>query len=139
MPDLEEQIRVQAAPGAELQDAIDALDPARTRTAAAALLELITDGLSWTRGMSVVRQRGDRSLGDRWPSVAHVLRKTDADDIAEQITGSPVFRRLIGHRAPATSMSTTETTRFGNAVLALLRHTRCERCGEWWRDRKSVV
>jgi hypothetical protein len=84
--------------------------------------------------MSIVRRRGDGSLGDRWPSVANALRKTDADDIAEQVTRSPLFRKLaVPHGDdPGRSVSTAEATRFGRAVLSLLRHTRCPTCGEWW-------
>src|SRR6266550_233535 len=87
-------------PHLEFEDALEAHDAGRTGSAAAAVLEYIADGLSWTRGMSVVRRRGDGSLGDRWPSIAHALRKTDADDIAEQISRSAAFRRLVEHDAP---------------------------------------
>src|SRR5947208_24473 len=121
-------------PDAELRRAMDAVDAAGISSAAAALLEHIADRLSWTQGMSIVRRRGDGSLGDRWPSVANALRKTDADDIAEQVTRSPIFRNLVapqGHPA-GRSVSTAEATRFGKAVLSLLRRTSCPTCGEWW-------
>ncbi|TML96725.1 MAG: hypothetical protein E6G10_26335 [Actinobacteria bacterium] len=73
--------------------------------------------------MSIVRRRGDGSLADRWPSVANALRKTDADDIAEQVTRSPVFSwSCHGAMTPGRSVSTAETTRFGKAVLYLLGH-----------------
>src|SRR4051794_21152181 len=111
----------------ELRRAIEALDPEGITFAAAALLEHIADRLSWTRGMSIVRGRGDGSLGDRWPSVANALRKTEADDIAEQVTRSPVFRRLVApHGASQRKpVSTVEAARFGKVVLSLLLHTRC--------------
>jgi hypothetical protein len=121
-------------PDAELRRAIDAVDPAGISSAAAGLLEHIANRLSWTRGMSIVRPRGDGSLGDRWPGVANALRKTDADDIADQVTRSPLFRNLVapeGHAA-ARSVSTAEAMRFGKALLALLRYTSCSSCGEWW-------
>ena len=119
---------------AELRRAIDALDPDGIACAAGAVLEHIADRLSWTRGMSIVAGRGDGSLADRWPSVAHALRKTDADDIAEQVTRSPVFRNLVAPQGDdrGRSASTAEATRFGTAVLSLLRHTRCASCGQWW-------
>ena len=119
---------------AELRRAIDARDPDGVTRAARALLAHIADRLSWTRGMSIVRGRGDGSLGDRWPSVANALRKTDADDIVEQVTRSPVFRTLVapnGDGLPP-SVSTLEATRFGEAVLTLLGHTRCADCEQWW-------
>jgi len=119
---------------AELRRAIDARDPESVTRAAGAVLAHIADRLSWTRGMSIVRGRGDGSLEDRWPSVANALRKTDADDIAEQVTRSPVFRTLVapeGHGL-RTSVSTLEATRFGEAVLSLLGHTRCADCEQWW-------
>ena len=124
-----------ARPDAELRRAVDEADPAGISSAAAVVLDHIADSLSWTQGMSIVRRRGDGSLGDRWPSVANALRKTDADDIAEQVTRSPIFRDLVapqGHPA-GRSVSTAEATRFGKAVLSLLRHTNCPSCGEWWR------
>jgi len=121
-------------PDAELRRAMDAADAAGISGAAAAVLEHIADRLSWTRGMSIVRQRGDGSLGDRWPSVANALRKTDADDIAEQITRSPVFRDLVARprHHPAGSVSTAQAKRFGESVLVLLGHTHCTGCGQWW-------
>src|SRR5881398_1704741 len=119
---------------AELRRSMDAVDAAGISCAAAAVLEHIADRLSWTRGMSIVAGRGDGSLADRWPSVAHALRKTDADDIAEQVTRSPVFRNLVAPQGDdrGRSASTAEATRFGTAVLSLLRHTRCAGCGQWW-------
>src|SRR3954447_17246204 len=120
-------------PDAELRHAMDAVDAAGIACAAAAVLEHIADRLSWTRGMSIVRQRGDGSLADRWPSVANALRKTDADDIAEQITRSPVFRDLVARRDhSARSVSTADARRFGKSVLVLLGHTHCTSCGQWW-------
>ena len=123
-----------ARPDAELRRAVDEADPAGISSAAAVLLDHIADSLSWTQGMSIVRRRGDGSLGDRWPSVANALRKTDADDIAEQVTRSPVFRKLVAPQAdaPGGSLSTAEASRFGEAVLSLLDRTNCAGCGEWW-------
>ena len=123
-----------ARPDAELRRAVDEADPAGISSAAAVLLDHIADSLSWTQGMSIVRRRGDGSLGDRWPSVANALRKTDADDIAEQVTRSPVFRKLVAPQgdAPGGSVSTAEASRFGEAVLSLLDRTNCAGCGEWW-------
>ena len=121
-------------PEAELRRALVAVDATRICGAAAAVLEHIADGLHWTRGMSIVRRRGDGSLADRWPSVANALRKTDVDDAAEWVTHSPVFRNLV---APAgldrgRPVSTAEATRFGRAVVALVDRTRCANCGQWW-------
>src|SRR3954471_7107091 len=121
-------------PEAELQRALAAVDPTRICGAAAAVLEHIADRLRWTRGMSIVRRRGDGSLADRWPSVANALRKTDADDIAEQITRSPVFRDLVARPRDrsARSVSTAQARRFGESVLVLLDHTHCTDCDQWW-------
>lgn len=119
---------------AELRRAIEALDSDTITHAAGAVLEHIADKLGWTRGRSIVRGRGDGSLGDRWPSVANALRTTDADDIAEQVTRSPVFRKLVAPQGdgPGRLVPTVEATRFGKAVLTLLDHTRCAGCGQWW-------
>jgi|SRR4051812_30402417 hypothetical protein len=122
------------APDAELRWAIGAADPAAICRAAGTLLEHIADQLRWTRGMSIVRPRGDGSLGDRWPSVANALRKTDADDVVEQITRSPAFRHLVEPQGDHSGapVSTAESTRFGKAVLSLFHRTRCASCGQWW-------
>jgi hypothetical protein len=121
-------------PEAELRRALATVDPTRICGAAAAVLEHIADGLHWTRGMSIVRRRGDGSLADRWPSVANALRKTDVDDAAERVTHSPVFRNLVAPpgRDCGRPVSTAEATRFGKAVVALADRTRCAACGEWW-------
>jgi hypothetical protein len=121
-------------PDAELRCALAAADPVRIHGSAAAVLEHIADGLRWTRGMSIVRQRGDGSLGDRWPSVANALRKTDVDDAADQVTRSPLFRDLVAPAGVGSGrpVSTAEATRFGKAVVALVDRTRCAGCGEWW-------
>src|SRR4051794_41047079 len=120
-------------PEVELRRALASVDPTRICGAAAAVLEHIADGLHWTRGMSIVRRRGDGSLGDRWPSVANALRKTDVDDIAEQITRSPVFRDLVARPRDhsARSVSTAQARRFGESVLVLLGHTHCTDCNQW--------
>src|SRR4051812_26114080 len=136
-PSLEERAEGRtplAPPDAELRRAMDAVDGARISCAAAAVLEHIADRLSWTRGMSIVRPRGDGSLGDRWPSVANALRKTDADDIAEQITRSPVFRDLVAppRDDSARSVSNAQARRFAESVLVLLGHMHCTGCGQWW-------
>jgi hypothetical protein len=119
---------------AELRRAVDALDAAAICSATAELLEHMADRLNWTRGMSIVHRRGDGSLADRWPSVANALRKTNADDLAEQVTRSPIFRDLVAARrnGPGRSASTEEAMRFGKAVLSLLDRTRCADCGQWW-------
>ncbi len=56
------------------------------------------------------------------------------DHIAEQVTRSPVFRKLVAPQgdAPGGSVSTAEASRFGEAVLSLLDRTSCAGCGEWW-------
>src|SRR5437764_316721 len=98
-----------------IADQLGDLIVGRRAAYAGALLEHIADRLSWTRGMSIVRGRGDGSLGDRWPSVANALRKTDADEIGEQVTRSPVFRKLVAPQddGQPRSVSTVEATRFG--------------------------
>ena len=118
----------------ELRRAIEAHDSKRITCAGGAVLEHIADRLSWTRGMSIVRARDDGSLAGRWPSVANALRKTDADDTAEQVTRSPAFRKLVARPGdgPDRSISTVEAARFGEAVLSLLGHIRCADCEQWW-------
>jgi hypothetical protein len=126
-------------PEVELRRAVDAVDAIAMTGAAAAVLEHVADRLSWTRGMSIVRGRGDGSLADRWPSVVNALRKTDAADVAEQITCSPIFRDLVAPPRSTRSFSTAQARRFGQSVLVLLGHTRCPDCGQWWSASKPAA
>src|SRR3954464_697613 len=121
-------------PEAELQRALAAVDPTRICGAAAAGLEHIADGLHWTRGMSIVRRRGDGSLADPWASGANAVGKTGGGAAAEQVTHSPVLRNLV---APAgldcgRPVSNAEATRFGKAGVALVDRAHCASCGEGW-------
>jgi hypothetical protein len=100
---------------AELRRAIEALDSDTNTHAAGALLEHIADRLSGTRGMSIVRGRGDGSLGDRWPRVANALRKTEADDMPNRSPGRRSSARSSHPRAMARAGRSRQRRRRGLA------------------------
>jgi recombinational DNA repair ATPase RecF len=121
-------------PDSSLFRAMEAGDAIATCATAGLLLEEIADRLSWTFGTSITRRRGDRyTLGDLWPGVAKVLRRTDAVAEVEAVADSIVLRNLIGAHFNewARSISNAEAERFGEATMSLLDRTHCKKCGHW--------
>ena len=62
-------------------------------------LESLSDRLSWTFPVSVVRRPGDRyTLGDHWPGVRKMLGRTGATEESEAVDRLVVLRNLMGAR-----------------------------------------
>lgn len=121
-------------PAAGLRRSIAAADPVATCSSAGLLLEEIADRMSWTLGTSVLRRRGDRyTLADLWPGVAKRLKRTDAAQVTAKVTDSAMLRNLVGAHFNewARALSVAEATRFGESVLALMAHVRCDECQQW--------
>jgi hypothetical protein len=109
-------------------------EPASIAMHAGRLLEQIADTLSWTLPISVVRRPGDRyTLGDVWPGVLKVLKKTNASTLAEEVDRFMHLRNVLGMHVNwwAESLSREEVERFGSAVLSLLEFVRCSTCIRW--------
>jgi AAA15 family ATPase/GTPase len=98
------------------------------------LLEEICNKLSWILPISVIRRKEDKyTLGDLWPGVYKVLRKTNIQDIAEEIDKWIHLRNLVGahYNEWARSLSLQEARLFGKAVLQLSGQVQCKICSEW--------
>jgi ABC-type branched-subunit amino acid transport system ATPase component len=114
--------------------ALDDDDPATICGVAGRALEELCDNLSWRLRVSVQRQPQDKyTLGDLWPGVRKALRRTSADDAAERVGGTVYLRNVAGAHFNewAQSLSLTEATAFGSAVIKLLEATFCRSCGSW--------
>jgi hypothetical protein len=121
-------------PSYALRAAIDAGDPTAMAIHGGRLLEQVSDTLSWTLGVSVTRRRGDRyTLGDLWPPVFKVLKRTTLARPAEEIDRHLHLRNLLGAHANAWAegVSVSEARRFAEAVLRLLAGARCPECTRW--------
>lgn len=98
------------------------------------LLEAICERLSWILPISVTRRREDKyTLGDLWPGVAKVLRKTTLSMDIEEVDKWLHLRNLVGahYNEWALSLSSEEAYAFGAAVVALYQHVRCAKCHAW--------
>jgi recombinational DNA repair ATPase RecF len=121
-------------PGASLRESRAAGSAVRLCSEAGLLLETIGDQLSFRLPVSVTRRRDDRyTLGDLWPGVNKVLRKTTLADHADEVDRWLHLRNLIGahHNEWATMVSDSEAAAFAEAVLILLDHVHCTSCGRW--------
>jgi hypothetical protein len=120
--------------GAGLRRAIEQRDPVSIAVHAGRLLEQASDTLSWTFPTSVSRRFGDRyTLGDLWPGVFSVLKKTTIAEQAAEVDRYMHLRNILGMHvnAWAEGVSLQEATRFGEGVLSLLDSVWCAECGRW--------
>jgi recombinational DNA repair ATPase RecF len=98
------------------------------------LLEAICDRLSWVLPVSVTRKKEDRyTLGDLWPGVAKVLRKTNLKLESEEVERWLHLRNIVGAHFNewALSLSSQEAQLFGKSVINLYRKVRCLSCYSW--------
>lgn len=126
--------RPRGAVSRSLNAALDSGDPSLIAAQAGRLLEQTCDVMSWTFPVSVNRRADDRyTLGDLWPPVAKVMKKTPAKNAAEEVDLFVHLRNMLGAHPNdwAESASLDETTRFGRAVLGLVDHVRCSKCDRW--------
>ncbi len=98
------------------------------------LLENVCDTLSWTFEVSIRRKQGDRyTLGQLWPPVRKVLRKTSLSDLADSIDVHLHLRNLLGahYNQWAEGTSLAETRRLGEGVISLFFAVYCTDCQHW--------
>jgi hypothetical protein len=103
-------------------------------SASGRVLETVSDRLSSTIPVSVVRRFGDRyTLGDHWPGVLKALRKTEAKEAAEAVDRIVVLRNLVGahHNEWASALTLTKAIAFAQAVERLIDHVHCGSCHTW--------
>jgi hypothetical protein len=88
-------------------------------------LEAICNRLSWTLPISVIRRKDDNyTLGDLWPGVQKVLRKTNIQSTSQEVDKWLHLRNLVGAHYNEWALSTS------NEEACLL--------GEAMRDKLSI-
>jgi hypothetical protein len=119
---------------APLRTALLTGTPATICSESGLLLEAIADALSQRLPTSVTRRRDDRyTLGDLWPGVYKILRRTSAEGAATRVDTWLHLRNLMGAHFNEWSLglSLSEAGSFGTAVLELLPLARCVDCQSW--------
>ena len=103
-------------------------------------LERMCDNLSHTLPISIKRRRDDKyTLGDLWPGVRKILRKTECQQLVDLVDRHVDLRNLLGAHPNewAAAASRTEVRVFGDSVLALVDTVYCADCREWIVMRKA--
>ncbi|GAA1195448.1 hypothetical protein GCM10009608_33600 [Pseudonocardia alaniniphila] len=119
-----------------MEDALARGDARVTAGTAGLLLEQVCHELSWRLRISVERVQGDRyALGDLWPGIFKVLRKTTLIEHAKKVDLRLSIRNLLGahYNEWAESISWHDVEQLARGALALYRGTRCLSCHDWVR------
>ena len=104
------------------------------------LLERTCNTLSYNLPISVTRRMGDKyTLGNLWPGIYKVLKKTSISDIADEIERWLHLRNLVGAHFNewAGALSRQEAQFFGDSVLQLLDHVQCTTCHRWIKESRA--
>lgn len=114
--------------------AVATRDAASACAAAGRLLEQACDRLSMQMRTSVSRAGGDKyTLGDLWPGIAKVLKRSGLAPVVGELDDSVPLRNLVGahYNAWADTLPWADAKRFAELVLELYNATHCEHCGQW--------
>ncbi|MDM3847067.1 MAG: hypothetical protein PT116_19060 [Aphanizomenon gracile PMC638.10] len=98
------------------------------------LLEEICHHLSYLLPVSVTRKKYDKyTLGDLWPGIFKVLKKSNIKELAEEVDKWLHLRNLVGahYNEWARSVSQQEVKSFAESVLQLFWQVRCNKCFRW--------
>ncbi|MFZ7134708.1 MAG: AAA family ATPase [Eubacteriales bacterium] len=98
------------------------------------LLEKICNNLSYRLPISVTRRRNDKyTIGDLWPGIRKILKKTNLDNVSEEIDHVLYLRNIIGghYNNWAQNISRNEALRFKNAIIKLHNSVYCNECRKW--------
>lgn len=98
------------------------------------LLEAMCSKLSWVLAISVTRRKGDKyTLGDLWPGIHKVLKKTNLKDVSERVDKWLHLRNLVGahYNEWARSLPPSDALNFGEAIVDLLWNVKCHHCFRW--------
>lgn len=123
-----------------LQEALNYGDIYRICSESGLLLERACNVLSYSLPISVTRRREDKyTLGDLWPGVLKVLKKTSIVGVAADVERWLHLRNLVGahYNEWAASLSRQDAQLFGTAVLRLIAHVKCESCHRWIEEASS--
>lgn len=98
------------------------------------LLELLCQEMTINLAVSIPRRAGDKyTLGDMWPGLFKVLKRSSLKLFAEEVERWSLLRNLAGahYNAWAQNVSLTEAIGFGSSVLNLLDATKCNKCSNF--------
>ena len=98
------------------------------------LLEQISDGISKSLNTTIHRRRDEKyTLGDLWPGISKLLKKTVLKDKIESVELLLHLRNLIGAHFNdwAMSLPLKDAKSFGEAVIELYHSLKCEKCATW--------
>lgn len=104
------------------------------------LLERMCNALSYNLPISVTRRIGDKyTLGDLWPRIYKILRKTSISDVASEVERWLHLRNLVGAHFNewAGALSRQEAQFLGDSVLQLLERVQCTTCYRWIEESQS--
>ena len=123
-----------------LKEALERGDIYTTCSQAGLLLERMCNTLSYNLPISVTRKKEDKyTLGDLWPGIYKVLRKTSISDVALEVERWLHLRNLVGAHFNewAGALSRQEARYFGESVLILLEYVHCSTCHRWIEESPS--
>jgi len=92
------------------------------------------DKLSWTLPISITRRKEDKyTLGDLWPGIYKILKKTNVKAVAEEVDKWLHLRNIAGahYNEWARSVSLEEAKLFAESVIQLFWHVKCNSCFRW--------
>lgn len=97
-------------------------------------LENICQQLSFSLSITMKRRYEDKyTIGDIWPGLCKILKRTNLKDLVEQIDSLLLIRNLLGCHANewAKSLSDTEIFEFAHNIKELYDRTFCPKCMKW--------
>ncbi|NJK95929.1 MAG: AAA family ATPase [Bacteroidales bacterium] len=106
------------------------------------LLENMCDGLSKSLNTSIHRKKDDKySLGDLWPGISKLLKKTELKDKIETVEKWLHLRNLIGahYNEWALALSLEESKNFGLSVKELFNSIKCTKCSNWLINSSDLI
>ena len=115
----------------QLINSIENGNPQSICSGAGYMLDALSNVLSSSLPISVERKRGDKyTLGDLWPGIHKVLKKTSIWKTSEDIDRLMHLRNLAGAHFNewAQTLSREEAVEFGLAVLILNDDVHCSEC-----------
>jgi energy-coupling factor transporter ATP-binding protein EcfA2 len=117
-----------------LETAIESGEIYQICSEAGLLLERVCNQLSYALPISITRRREDKyTLGDLWPGVLKLLKRTDLQQEAEDVDRWIHLRNLVGGHFNewAVSLSREESVSFGRGVLSLSDRVWFSDCDSW--------
>lgn len=114
--------------------AIQTNNPRLVAAACGVILEMICQKLSTSLNTTIKRKIDDKyTIGDLWPGIKKVLKKSILSKIVENIDSLLLIRNILGchYNEWAESLSNDEILFFAKNIQDLYDNVFCEKCGCW--------